>query len=562
MDGQSQNYSQHYLRRSPLHHSARISSSRNSIRPTIPEPVASTAPQDARERRRSERRDTSQSTKRYIPHNGATCGNNLCDSPDISEDEELCPGPDGLELCYRCYKRFKIARRRAREAQGDMTDAWRRPKRPRPISQTTPRPTPAESPQRPVNTVLNTPDTEHSDLDFPLPVVRTESRRKVNTYGDEQPTYKARGKGPRKQPSPRIAQISDPEKSPGLHGASTSSLKEHDQHTSSSPRKHRLGRGRDERRHSRNEHAIDSSTYEENDFFKHGGAEENGYHDRRDEHNNRRCGCCSMWSRRRKCVVFGLITLSVIILIIIIAVAATLSRKRGFNYVPSIAQVNNTEAFSSGGATNKSVNNTNDGIGAGTDTYTYYHGDASNFPNQTHWVTFSDMWTANLDTFKYSCGWLKRGDDNTPEMIKDIYNAIQDRANASLVDHRIILATIIQETNGCPLVPHTTSSGGTRNPGLMQSHDGHAYDAKHSRLSILQMVQDGTQGTTKGWGLVDNLNTYGNPYKAMRGYNSGYIPDSGDLSEKAGATACYTSDIANRLTGWVRAKTECPDDVH
>ena len=172
------------------------------------------------------------------------------------------------------------------------------------------------------------------------------------------------------------------------------------------------------------------------------------------------------------------------------------------------------------------------------------------------------MWSANLDTFKHSCGWLKHGDDNTPEMIQDVNNAIQDRANAALVGHRIILATIIQETNGCPLNPPTTSSGGTRNPGLMQSHNGHAYDAKHSRLSILQMIQDGTQGTEHGWGLVDNLNTYGNPYKAMRSYNSGYIPESGNLSEHAGATACYVSDIANRLTGWVRAESTCPDDTH
>ncbi|KAF1955105.1 hypothetical protein CC80DRAFT_363896, partial [Byssothecium circinans] len=193
----------------------------------------------------------------------------------------------------------------------------------------------------------------------------------------------------------------------------------------------------------------------------------------------------------------------------------------------------------------------------GTDSYTYYHGNASNFPAKSNWMSFQDMWTANLDTFKNSCGWLKRGPNNTPEIIQDIYNAIQDRANASLVDHRIILATIIQETNGCPLNPPTTSSGGTRNPGLMQSHNGHEYDAKYSRLSILQMVQDGTQGTEHGWGLVDNLNTYGNPYKAMRGYNSGYIPASGDLSEKAGATACYVSDIANRLTGWVRAESKC-----
>lgn len=44
--------------------------------------------------------------------------------------------------------------------------------------------------------------------------------------------------------------------------------------------------------------------------------------------------------------------------------------------------------------------------------------------------------------------------------------------------------------------------------------------------------------------------------------NSGYVPNSGNLSEKAGATACYVSDIANRLTGWVYAKTKCPEDMN
>lgn len=76
----------------------------------------------------------------------------------------------------------------------------------------------------------------------------------------------------------------------------------------------------------------------------------------------------------------------------------------------------------------------------------------------------------------------------------------------------------------------------------------------------MAMIQDGTQGTTAGDGLVQNLNVYGNPYSAARGYNSGYIPTNGNLSEAAGATACYVSDIANRLTGWVYANSTCPGD--
>ncbi|KAF2651104.1 hypothetical protein K491DRAFT_696708 [Lophiostoma macrostomum CBS 122681] len=492
---------------------------------TRPVPAALKGLRGPRERRPalSGRRtdSSSRSANRSIPHNGAICGNNLCDSPRIEVDERLCPGPEGLELCSRCYKRFKIARRRAREEKRDMTDDWRRPKRRRS------RIAVEEDPAVP----------EENDHD----------ERVVDDYRENSPGQDdSRGRERAQEFSSSKAPLSElgSEKS-----ASPSSLKEYVKRTRS-PRGHRSRREREDQRRSRRDHERD--TYDEAEFYKYGRAEEND-----DYYSDRRC-CCSLWSPRRRCVVILAAVISTIVLIIIIALAATLSRSK-FKYTPSFAQVNSTAAFDSGGATRKSVNDTEDGIGAGTDSYIYYHGNASNFPATTQWVSFSDMWTANLDTFKNSCGWLHRGPNNTPEIITDIYNAIQDRANASYVDHRIILATIIQETNGCPLNPSTTSSGGTRNPGLMQSHDGHEYDSKNSRLSILQMVQDGTQGTLHGWGLVDNLNTYGNPYKAMRGYNSGYIPASGDLSEKAGATACYVSDIANRLTGWVRAESKCTE---
>ena len=73
------------------------------------------------------------------------------------------------------------------------------------------------------------------------------------------------------------------------------------------------------------------------------------------------------------------------------------------------------------------------------------------------------------------------------------------------------------------------------------------------------MIQDGTQGTATGDGLVQNLNMYGSTYAAARGYNSGYLPTSGNLSEAAGATACYVSDLANRLTGWANATRSCSE---
>ena len=267
-------------------------------------------------------------------------------------------------------------------------------------------------------------------------------------------------------------------------------------------------------------------------------------------------------TRKMKYIILGGIAGVILLLIIIIAVAASLAGGDDFNYVPRFNQVTNETSFTTGGATRADpLKSLNDGIGAGKDVYKYYEGPAANFPTEDGWVSFEDMWKANKPIMRKSCGWLEEGPDNSPEIIDDIYDAIQNRSAASLVDHRYILAIVMQESKGCVQVGHTVSSGGTRNPGLMQSHNGHAYNSDHSQMSILQMIQDGTQGTEHGDGLVQNLDLYGDPFTAARGYNSGFIPESGDLSDEAGATACYVSDVANRLTGWVNAKTKCPEDM-
>lgn len=264
------------------------------------------------------------------------------------------------------------------------------------------------------------------------------------------------------------------------------------------------------------------------------------------------------WSRRRKVVICSIAAL-VLILIIVIPVVVH-EQQTAFHYTPSSAQVTNTTAFTTGGATHNSVNSMQDGIGAGQDKYTYYSGPASSFPPATTWISFENMWTSNLPSMQTSCSALHAGEDNTIAQIADIYTAIQSRANASLVDHRFILAIVLQESHGCVHVPTTHSSTGVPNPGLMQSHAGSSFSPAHQAESILAMVQDGTQGTPSGAGLVQNLNLYGDPYVAARGYNSGYVAASGDLSDAAGATACYVSDVANRLTGWVDAPSTCPGD--
>jgi glucan 1,3-beta-glucosidase len=89
----------------------------------------------------------------------------------------------------------------------------------------------------------------------------------------------------------------------------------------------------------------------------------------------------------------------------------------------------------------------------------------------------------------------------------------------------------------------------------MQAYAGSvSFDPNNQAASILQMVKDGTQGTSQGPGLVQwfnnqefvGFNTNGNPYEVCRGYNSGSI-NFNDLSDPQGATAAYVSDIANRL---------------
>lgn len=136
-----------------------------------------------------------------------------------------------------------------------------------------------------------------------------------------------------------------------------------------------------------------------------------------------------------------------------------------------------------------------------------------------------------------------------------IYDSIQAVADDTGVDHRVILAVIMQESGGCVRVP--TTNYGVRNPGLMQSHDGPGtcnsdltgeVNWPCSYTTITQMVMDGTAGTESGDGLANCINESGwyddaDFYRAARIYNSGAVNSSGNL-ECGIATHCYASDIA------------------
>lgn len=170
---------------------------------------------------------------------------------------------------------------------------------------------------------------------------------------------------------------------------------------------------------------------------------------------------------------------------------------------------------------------------------------------------------------RFSCGNLgpANGPDNSEEEIGQIWNAVQLASYYTRVDHRFILAILLQESKGCVRV--RTTANPIPNPGLMQAHDG-AYSCNIDGelltpcppSQIFGMVLDGAGGTTTGDGLAGILNDLGDNnsqayYRAARQYNSGSIAPDGCLDEGGQSTDCYASDVANRLMGWVWAASTC-----
>ncbi|RFU72700.1 glycoside hydrolase [Trichoderma arundinaceum] len=218
--------------------------------------------------------------------------------------------------------------------------------------------------------------------------------------------------------------------------------------------------------------------------------------------------------------------------------------------------------------------NTNilDGVGDGVDSYTLYLGDGttgSGWPDQSRWVSFENMFNNYKNIMFSSCENIAgQANDSGPE-VGAIWDGIQQAAAATGVDHRFILAVIMQESGGCVRVQ--TTNFGVRNPGLMQDHNGAATCNENGNVqnpcpsaTIYQMITDGTAGTDSGDGLANCINESGSNdvsafYRAARIYNSGSISSTGNLQSNI-ATHCYASDIANRLTGWVNAPSACTCD--
>jgi glucan 1,3-beta-glucosidase len=130
-------------------------------------------------------------------------------------------------------------------------------------------------------------------------------------------------------------------------------------------------------------------------------------------------------------------------------------------------------------------------------TYTCHSGGASNFPEVSNWMGFQDMFDLNQAT--------SLSVEESGPIQGQLWNAILEVSQDSMIDPRLILAIIMQESTGNVFVQCTNN--GVENCGIMQAAGGSiSYDPNNSQASITQMVRDGTQGTSQGSGLVQLFN--------------------------------------------------------
>ncbi|GFP54389.1 hypothetical protein TASIC1_0004001200 [Trichoderma asperellum] len=230
--------------------------------------------------------------------------------------------------------------------------------------------------------------------------------------------------------------------------------------------------------------------------------------------------------------------------------------------VPSAANVKLAARATGEKVSNSNVarfdnSNIQDGVGDGVDSYTLYLGSGSTsagWPDKSRWVSFENMFNKYKPQMFAACGNQDSRIPNTdgPE-VGAIWDGIQMTSAATGVDHRFVLAILMQESHGCVRV--NTTTGGVRNPGLMQDHNGvgscndnHTVQKPCPSATIYQMIREGTAGTSSGDGLANCINESGHGdvsdfYRGARIYNSGSVSSTGNLQSNI-ATHCYASDIA------------------
>lgn len=215
----------------------------------------------------------------------------------------------------------------------------------------------------------------------------------------------------------------------------------------------------------------------------------------------------------------------------------------------------------------------------GTNAYNLFKGDGGHdagWPYDSHWVSFNDMWTINHHLIERSCDEKYKVPNNSPTEMQDLKDAINQVAHESRVDHRFILAMVLQESGGCVRAESLLHNDGSTNSGMLQALSGGYTCNEKGHLKnpcgkewIVGQIRDGIEGTTKGHGIAEDINEQasfvnGNVaqayYRAARLYDSGSIDGSNALEKAKVGEKCYASDVANLLMGWVDAAYTCDLD--
>lgn len=148
---------------------------------------------------------------------------------------------------------------------------------------------------------------------------------------------------------------------------------------------------------------------------------------------------------------------------------------------------------------------------ASSDSYQCFQSDLSQAVSPRPWLAFEPLWHINEQIILSKNG----GNTYIEHYIKDAILQVSEESN---IDARLLLAIMMQESNGKAGMQCKSHSTGENRCGLMQIPDGRTFDETDAKASILEMMRESING--------DHLD---------RALDSDYR---------------YISDVTNRLLGW------------
>ncbi|KAL8808688.1 MAG: hypothetical protein Q9223_004086 [Gallowayella weberi] len=150
------------------------------------------------------------------------------------------------------------------------------------------------------------------------------------------------------------------------------------------------------------------------------------------------------------------------------------------------------------------------------------------------------------------------GSNDGPDEADAAIAAIQSVTNSAGLDPRIVFAMVMQESSGKvrPIIGDNGLSFGlmqVQNSAIPLCNDYAKNecpaDVITTQIEFGVFGHEGT-GSPVAPGIAYWLGAEGGDIgRALRGYNTGNVPDPNDLTNAGAATKSYVSDVANRLTG-------------